>query len=660
MKDDYLDFLRAKVVLAEKQGVDIEDDEINPILKDHQRVSVRWAAAGGRRALFKAFGLGKTMDQLELVRIMRQKVGGMGLIVLPLGVRGEFMKDAHTLATGEHKEVTDAQRERLRAWLDGRPDRVIRPKFIRRIEEADDPEGVYLTNYETIRDGKMDPRAFSVASLDEAASLRGMGGTKVFREFMALFAGDRKTLGERILSDPVKYRFVATATPSPNEYIELLAYSAFLGIMDVSQAKAQPLDAKVLTPTGWRLMGDLRVGDIVIAGDGSPTTVLATYPQGEKEIFRITFSDGTSTECTGDHLWLTRTLYERNNERRYRQRNPDGEREFATVKATSDIAETLTVKGGSNHAVPLVGAVQFNPRYLPIHPWLMGALIGDACLRKTSIVFSTADDWMLKRVAELLPEGLLLRETAEGSQDYGITTTGRKGGNGPGSNPLLCALRSYGLLGKRSYEKEIPDDYMLSSVSDRLDILRGLMDTDGTVGKADGQLIFCTTSHRLALQVRDLTRSLGGIATIRKASRCALTRNQAYLVEIRIDACPFSLPRKASLHRSRNQRALTRYIVSVDSVGKKPAQCIAIDHPSRLYVTDDFVVTHNTRFFKRDSTKADKLELHPHKEAEFWLWVSSWAMYLQKPSDLGFSDEGYELPGLDVIWHELPSSHADA
>lgn len=210
---DYVEFLKNKVAKAERLGFDISPDDVHPLLKPHQRASVVWAIQGGRRALFEAFGLGKTIMQLEIVRLTRERAGGMGLIVMPLGVRQEFMRDAEKLG--------------------------IQVKFIRRIEEADDPEGIYLTNYETIRDGKMDPQDFAVASLDEASCLRGFGGTKTFREFMALFAGDRKTLNERTQSRGVQYRFVATATPSPNDYIELLAYSAYLGIMDVSAAKTR-------------------------------------------------------------------------------------------------------------------------------------------------------------------------------------------------------------------------------------------------------------------------------------------------------------------------------------------------------------------------------------------------------------------------------------
>lgn len=209
----YLDFLKSKVAVAPKTGFDIAEGEVNPLLKPHQKAIVRWMVAGGRRACFAAFGLGKTVIQLEAVRLTRERAGGMGLIVIPLGVRQEFMRDGALLN--------------------------IQLKFIRRIEEAEDPAGIYLTNYETVRDGKLDPRRFSVTSLDEASCLRGFGGTKTFREFMRLFAGDGKTLNQRIRSEGVRYRYVATATPSPNDFIELLAYSAYLDIMDVSAAKTR-------------------------------------------------------------------------------------------------------------------------------------------------------------------------------------------------------------------------------------------------------------------------------------------------------------------------------------------------------------------------------------------------------------------------------------
>ena len=214
---NYEEFLKAKVKLAKHEGLAIEAGQVNAKLKPHQRACVEWLVKGGRRALFASFGLGKSIMQLEAVRLTLLAEGsGRGLIVCPLGVRQEFARDAVELL----------------GWP-------APPQFIRRIEEAGE-SGIYLTNYETIRDGKMDPAEFTVVSLDEAAVLRGFGGSKTFREFMLLCTGDGGPSG-RMRDDgkTVKYRFVATATPSPNEYIELLAYADFLGIMDVSQAKTR-------------------------------------------------------------------------------------------------------------------------------------------------------------------------------------------------------------------------------------------------------------------------------------------------------------------------------------------------------------------------------------------------------------------------------------
>jgi hypothetical protein len=217
-KQDYTEFLRSKVRLAETHGFEVEASEINPILKPHQVACVQWAVRGGRRALFESFGLGKSIQQLEILRIILGKLGsGRGLIVAPLGVRQEFRRDAVETLGWETP-----------------------PIFVRTNEEVlANSEGLFITNYESVRDGKLDPNLFDVVSLDEASCLRGFGGTKTFREFMALFAGDRKTMNERTFSKGIKYRFVATATPSPNEYIELLAYSAFLDIMEVSAAKTR-------------------------------------------------------------------------------------------------------------------------------------------------------------------------------------------------------------------------------------------------------------------------------------------------------------------------------------------------------------------------------------------------------------------------------------
>lgn len=227
---DYQTFLKNKVRLAERIGFDVDDSEINPILKPHQRAAVRWALAGGRRALFESFGLGKSIQQLEVCRLVLEKldVGPIkhrALIVCPLGVRQEFMRDSIT-TLGWHESPVFIRKTADLACDQCDGTRMIEGDWCAACEGDGLTFGIFITNYESIRDGKLDLSGFDVISLDEASVLRSFG-SKTFGEF--LFGHVQQ----------VKYRFVATATPSPNEYQELLAYSHFLGVMDIGQARTR-------------------------------------------------------------------------------------------------------------------------------------------------------------------------------------------------------------------------------------------------------------------------------------------------------------------------------------------------------------------------------------------------------------------------------------
>ncbi|MCA0027363.1 MULTISPECIES: DNA methyltransferase [unclassified Mesorhizobium] len=217
---DYSEFLKAKVRVAPSLGFEVDPASVNPLLKPMTQAIVPWACRGGRRALFLRFGLHKTSTQIEILRQSMMRAGGHALQVVPLGVKHEFFLEQ----ANRHPDVE--------------------LKFVNRPQQMEEPNKsgpgrklIHLTNYETIRDGKLDPCLFTAAALDEAAVLRGFGGTKTFREFMATFAGDDRTRGVKHAG--VRYRFVATAIPDPNEYIELLAYAAFLGVMDVGEAKTR-------------------------------------------------------------------------------------------------------------------------------------------------------------------------------------------------------------------------------------------------------------------------------------------------------------------------------------------------------------------------------------------------------------------------------------
>lgn len=198
MNTEYYNFLRSKINIAPESGFVVDKRELSPILKPHQQDAVIWAIHRGRRALFEAFGLGKTIQQLEICRIITAKKGGKALIVCPLGVKQEFTEDARNLL-----------------GMDIR--------YVKTQEEAESAEETILvTNYERVRDGNIDPKYFKVTSLDEASVLRSFG-SKTYQTFLDKFKG-------------VEYKFVCTATPSPNKYKELIHYAGYLEIMDTGLA----------------------------------------------------------------------------------------------------------------------------------------------------------------------------------------------------------------------------------------------------------------------------------------------------------------------------------------------------------------------------------------------------------------------------------------
>lgn len=196
---NYREFLETKIELATESGFVVSLDEINPALKPHQADAVAWALKGGCRALFESFGLGKTIQELEFCRLAAEHCGGRALIVLPLGVKQEFTRDAVELLGYE------------------------KPKYCRTMEEVKESKSqIVLTNYERVRDGDIRPDYFAATSLDEASVLRSFG-SKTYQTFLDKFKN-------------VPYKLVATATPSPNRYKELIHYAGYLEVMDTGQA----------------------------------------------------------------------------------------------------------------------------------------------------------------------------------------------------------------------------------------------------------------------------------------------------------------------------------------------------------------------------------------------------------------------------------------
>lgn len=350
--------------------------------------------------------------------------------------------------------------------------------------------------------------------------------------------------------------------------------------------KMSSVETPVLTPRGWTRIGDLKVGDSVIGVDGAPTRVVGVYPQGTLPNYRITFRDGTSTNSGAEHLWAVGSPLRRT--RAKAMGNPDYEYTVKTLQQLMDGGLTASPDGvrvGAKWYVPLVEPVQFPAQDLPIDPYILGILLGDGALTSCGTGFSNPDkDADIRdEVSRRLPSGFHLRiDRTSGCPRGMIVTQTHK------THTIKSALFDMG-LNVVSGSRFIPEPYTLGSVAQRLDLLRGLMDSDGSA--VGNRIVFHTTSPRLATDVAELVRSLGGVAVERWYDRAAEGKPAECQVNVKMGLCPFFTARKSAEWRPQTPR---RYIHKVERIADCEQVCIAVDHPRHLYVAENFIVTHNT------------------------------------------------------------------
>lgn len=366
-------------------------------------------------------------------------------------------------------------------------------------------------------------------------------------------------------------------------------------------SKAQPLTAKILTPNGWTRMGDIKVGDFVIGVDGKKTEVTGVYPYGNKDVYTVSFSDGSSTECCLDHLWHTKTTRERNyykkvNGKKNRAEHPGG------IRTTQEIMDSLYLDNRLNHSIPIVDPVEFEEADLPIHPYLMGALLGDGGLTHR-VLFSSKDEFIINAVNKHVEAGsckMNLLSDKNGFKEYSIVDELSDGKASYSKNKIKSVLSELGVFGKKSSDKFIPHMFLYGSVEQRISLLNGLMDTDGTTSGTS--VTFCTVSKNLRDDVIQLVRSLGGIATYSKQKTHYVYKSvkhdgqDAFIISISLPPTinPFSLPRKANKVVPKTKYKPVRYITNISYKGTDNVQCISVADDKHLYVTDDYIVTHNT------------------------------------------------------------------
>lgn len=335
--------------------------------------------------------------------------------------------------------------------------------------------------------------------------------------------------------------------------------------------KAQPKSLEIDTPSGRVVWGQLKAGDFVFGRDGKPTKIVGTYEQGERNIYRVTFDDGSSTLCDEDHIWSVRGRQER-------RKNLAGWRNMTTKEIlAAGVKRSNGISQARQWEIPTIDAVEFPHQEVPIDPYTMGVWLGDGSYNGK---ITSADPEIAQYIG------------AKQANYCDITYTV------PG---LTATLRKRGWLGLRAHEKGVPDCYKYNTPDVRLAVLRGLMDTDGTVGR-DAKADFCTTSPQLYKDFLWLARSLGFKAYCANARERGYKKDGKYIrcrdaYHIRISGYtnPFRLKRKAERWKAPTQdRYVKRWIESIEFSHREEAMCIKVEAEDSLYLTNDFIVTHNT------------------------------------------------------------------
>ncbi len=380
------------------------------------------------------------------------------------------------------------------------------------------------------------------------------------------------------------------------EYDKLIIYRPIQSVgNDIGYLPGpQPLSSKIMTPSGWTTMGDIQPDDFVIGSDGTSKKVLKIFPKGEKEVFKVMFSDGSYTECCEDHLWYTTSLQES------QRKNGVG-----SVKSLKEIRATLKVYKTqiNNHKIPMINPVFFNKKETVINPYIMGVLLGYGTLSEQySIYFTSSDNEMYEHCSACLPDNMLckIKNQVKNSFNYSFIMKENEKCQHRIDNIFNAEIKKYGLLGTKSNSKFIPEDYKINDIESRIAILQGLMDTDGFVSEDGSDVSYSTTSEQLALDVQFIVQSLGGLAKINDKKSTYVydgiikeLNSKVVSISLPNGICPFRLSRKVNRFKSRKYD-LHRMIVDIVSVGMKETKCILVDSEDHLYATDYFILTHNT------------------------------------------------------------------
>jgi hypothetical protein len=358
---------------------------------------------------------------------------------------------------------------------------------------------------------------------------------------------------------------------------------------DMGLGKMEPISSVIPTENGFKTFGELVIGDNVFGEDGKLHPITKIFEHKGKEIYKVTFSDGTFSYCGLDHLWKVRT---KNMTKRKQGWKTMSLKELIESKLqyTDESRVKIGLKPRNKYEIPVTLPVQYKEKEYIIHPYVLGVCIGDGNLCNNRINISIPDNEKetANRIESLLREDMLLKEDRSSNcPRYRIMHKVRKF-----KNDYISEIKRLGLNVKGN-DKFIPTEYKLGSISQRLDLLRGLMDSDGTIGK-NNRISFSTNSEKLANDVSELVFSLGGIARIGKYNHKG-KKNIEYQVRIQIKENPFYLKRKSEKYSPTYLKYCSKYIVSAEYDRNEDARCIMVDYDEHTYITGkNYIVTHNT------------------------------------------------------------------
>ncbi len=371
----------------------------------------------------------------------------------------------------------------------------------------------------------------------------------------------------------------------PNIYSiidDVLAGNNVYLIGEAGGGKAQPLSAKILTPNGWITFADVKEGDEIIGQDGKVYKVDGVFDRGVKDVYEVITSDGAKTECCDEHLWEIQTRLDRNKKR------------GGQVLPLSEFKDKLTLRGASNAYIPVAQNVDFDKKEHLIDPYILGVIIGDGCITTRSIKISNPIDGIYNEIEKLLPSEIELSilNTKDKCKSFSLIQKG----NG---NIFVTELERLNLLYKKSIDKHIPSEYLFDSRENRIALLQGLCDTDGYADETHFE--FSTSSEKLSMDFAELVRSLGGTCKVTSRMGKYKTKDgniKETHISFRLncvfpeDVNPFRASGKKHTHNAKYK--VKRQIVEVNYKGQEKVRCISVTNPRHLYITDDFVVTHNT------------------------------------------------------------------